>query len=39
MGILLLTRNPAWKSPYFVVCALIIQTLLVPQLWLATYTR
>jgi hypothetical protein len=39
MGTLLFTRNPAWKAPLLVFCALIIQVLLVPQLWLATYTR
>jgi hypothetical protein len=39
MGVLLFTRNPIWKSALLAICALIILTLLVPQLWLATYTH
>lgn len=39
MGILLFTRKPFWRSILLAACALFILTLLVPQLWLATYTR
>jgi hypothetical protein len=39
MGVLLFARNPIWKTVLLALCALVVMALLVPQLWLATYTR
>jgi hypothetical protein len=39
MGILLFTKNSIWKIGLLAFSALLILVLMVPQLWLATYTR
>jgi hypothetical protein len=39
MGILLFTKNPIWKVGLLAFSALLVLVLMVPQLWLAAYTR
>jgi hypothetical protein len=39
MGVLLFIKNPAWKAVFLSICALAILILMVPQLWLAAFTR
>lgn len=39
MGVLLFTKNPFWKTGLLAFFALLALVLMVPQLWLATYTR
>jgi hypothetical protein len=39
MGVLLFTKNPFWKAGLLAFSALLVLVLMVPQLWLATYTR
>ena len=39
MGVLLFTKNPFWKTGLLAFSALLVLVLMIPQLWLATYTR
>jgi hypothetical protein len=39
MGVLLFARKPAWKAVLLAGSALLLLTAMVPQLWLASYTR
>jgi hypothetical protein len=39
VGVLLFTKNPFWKTGLLAFSALLALVLMVPQLWLATYTR
>lgn len=39
VGVLIFTRDPTWKVALLALCALIHLALLVPYLWLGSYTR
>lgn len=39
MGVAVFTKNPYWRTALLAASAVLILTFMVPQLWLATYTR